>query len=190
MEAQHRDPNELLKLDLPNPMDFVNNEDSTHPSCVSSAILASFSKLTNEQRQMLLSECSSLMESVPCQFYIRVIMGLFVFLERYKSQLNTGYNSYPEIEVWTDTWMYLLASSLCGKFKKSSQQEILIQTQRSDLSVHHILCGLMISTNSFKLLKSYSSSRRKLLKGLEQLILCSSGFTSTWLNAIKSYFEL
>lgn len=135
---------------------------------------------------MFMLECSSFLKSVPRQFYIRVIVGLFVFLELYKSQLSTDHDTFiPEVEVWADTWMNLLTSSLFGKFNKSSQQKMLIQTQRHDLSVHHILCGLMVSTNSFKLLRSYSSTRKKLLTELEQLILCSSGFTSTWLNTIK-----
>ncbi len=146
--------------------------------------------LTNEQRKMFMLECSSVLKSVPCQFYIRVIVGFFVFLELYKSQLNTDHETFiPEFEVWTDTWLNLLTSSLFGKFNKSSQQKMLIQTQKCDVSVHHVLCALMVSTNSFKLLRSYSCTRKKLLTGLEQLILCSSGFTSGWLNTIKFYFE-
>ena len=187
VEAQHREPKEIFMLELPNPMDYLNNEDSTELSCV---ILASFSELNNEQRQVFLSECSSLLGNIPSQFYIRVIVGLFVFLEFYKSLSNTSKHSCPpEVEAWTDAWLHLLASSLFGKFKaKSSQTKTLIQTGQSDLSVHHILCGLMVSTNSVKLLNSHSSIQRNILKGLEQLILCSSGFTSTWLSTIKSYF--
>lgn len=189
VEAQHREPAELFKLDLPNPMEFLDSKYSAQPGRVSSAILTSFSLLTNAQRQILMLECLSLLESIPSQFYIRIIVGLFVFLELYRSQLNTDSDAYlPEVNIWADTWMHLLASSLFGKFKKSSQQKMLIQTQRRDLTVHPILCGLMVSTNSFILLRSYSFIRGKLLKGLDQLILCSSGFTSTWLNTIKLYF--
>ena len=188
MEAQHREPNELFKLDLPNPMGFLDNKHSSQH--VSSAILTSFSLLTNVQRQTLMLECSSLLEGIPSQFYIRILVGLFVFLELYRSQLNADNDAYlPEVRIWTDTWMHLLAASLVRKYKKSSQQKMLIQTQRCNLTVHHILCGLMVSTNSFLLLRSYSCIRSKLLKGLGQLILCSSGFTFTWLNTIKAYFE-
>lgn len=190
VETQHREDSKAFKLELPDPLQYLNHEYSAQHSCDSSAISASFSMLTNEQRQMLMLEGSSFLKSVPCQFYIRVIIGLFVFLEFYKSQLNTDHDIIlPEVEVWTDMWMNLLTSSLFGKFNESSQKKMFIQTQRHDLSVHHILCGLMVCTNSFKLLRSYSSTRRKLLTGLDQLILCSNGFTSTWLNTIKLYFE-
>lgn len=190
MEAQHREPNEVFKLDLPNPMGFLDNKHSAQSSHVSSAILKSFSLLTNAQRQTLMLECSSLLESIPSQFYIRILVGLFVFLELYRSQINTDNDAYlPEVKIWADTWIHLLAASLFGKFKRSSPQKMLIQTQRCDLTVHHILCGLMVSTNCFILLRSYSCIRSKLLKGLDQLILYSSGFTSTWLNTIKVYFE-
>lgn len=188
MEAQHREPNELFKLDLPNPMGFLDNKHSVQH--VSSAILTSFCLLTNVQRQTLILECASLLESIPSQFYIRILVGLFVLLELYRCQLDTHNDVYlPEVRIWADTWMHLLASSLFGKYKKRSQQKMLIQTQRCDMRVHHILCGLMASTNSFILLRSYSCIRSKLLKGLDQLILFSSGFTSTWLNTIKVYFE-
>lgn len=189
MEAQHREPNEF-KLDLPNPMGFLDNKHSAQSGHVSSTILTSFSLLSNVQRKALMLECSSLFESIPSQFYIRILVGLFVLFELYRSQINTDNDAYlPEIKIWADTWMHLLAASLFGKFKKSSQKKMLIQTQRYDLTVHHILCGLMVSTNCYILLRSYSCIRSKLLKGLDQLILCSSGFTSTWLNTIKAYFE-
>ena len=188
MEAQHREPNELFKLDLPNPMGFLDNKHSAQN--VSSAIVTPFNLLTNVQRQTLILECSSLLESIPSQFYIRILVGLFVLLELYRCQLNTDNDVYlPEVRVWADTWLHLLASSLFGKYEKHSQQNMLIQTQRCDMRVHHMLCGLMASTNSFILLRSYSSIRSKLLKGLDQLILCSSGFTSTWLHIMKVYFE-
>ena len=188
VEAQHRERNELFKLDLPNPMGFLDNKHSSQH--VSSAILTSFSLLTNVQRQTLMLEFYSLLEGIPSQFYIRILVGLFVFLELYRSQLNADNDAYlPEVRIWADTWMHLLAASLFRKYKKSSQQKMLIQTQRCNLTVHHILCGLMVSTNSFLLLRSYSCIRSKLLKGLGQLILCSSGFTSTWLNTMKAHFE-
>ena len=192
MEAQHREPNELFKLDLPNPMEFLDSKHSVQSGHISSAILTSFSLLTDVQRQNLMLECSSLLESIPSQFYIRVLVGLFVFLELYRSQINTDIDNgayLPEVTIWADTWIHLLATSLFGKFKKSVPQKIMIQTQRCDLTVHHILCGLMISTNCFIMLRSYSCICCKLLKGLDKLILCSSGFTSTWLNTIKVYFE-
>ena len=171
-------------------MGFLDNKHSAQSGHVSSAILTSFGLLTNVQRQTLMLECSSLLESIPSEFYIRILVGLFVFLELYRSQINTDNDAYlPEVKIWADTWMHLLAASLFEKFKKSSPQRMLIQAQRCDLTVHHILCGLMVSTNSFILLRSYSCVRSKLLKGLDQLILCSSGFTSTWLNTIKAYFE-
>ena len=171
-------------------MGFLDNKHSAQSGLVSSAILTSFSLLTKAQRQKLMLECSSLLESIPSQFYIRVLVGLFVFLELYRSQINKDNDAYlPEVTIWADTWIHLLAASLLGKFKKSSPQKMVIQTQRRDLTVHHILCGLMVSTNCFILLRSYSCIRSKLLKGLDQLILCSSGFTSTWLNTIKYYIE-
>ena len=171
-------------------MGFLDNKHSAQSGLVSSAILTSFSLLTNAQRQKLMLECSSLLESIPSQFYIRVLVGLFVFLELYRSQINKDNDAYlPEVTIWADTWIHLLAASLLGKFKKSSPQKMVIQTQRRDLTVHHTLCGLMVSTNCFILLRSYSCIRSKLLKGLDQLILCSSGFTSTWLNTIKYYIE-
>lgn len=182
MEAQHRDNNESFKLELPNPLQYLNHE--------TTAMSASFRMLTNEQRQMFILECSSFFKSVPCQFYIRIVVGLFVFLELFRFQLNVNKETcLPEVEVWTDTWLNLLASSLLGKFKKSPRQKTIIETQRHDLSVHHILCGLMVSTNSFKMLRSYYCTRRKILTGLEQLTLCSSGFTLTWINTINFYFE-
>ena len=171
-------------------MDFLDNKNSAQSGHLSSDILTSFSLLTSVQRQTLMLECSSLLESIPSQFYIRILVGLFVLFELYRTQINTGNDAYlPDIKIWADTWMHLLAASLLGKFKKTSQKKTLIQTQRTDLTVHHILCGLMVSTNCFILLRSYSCNRSKLLKGLDQLIFCSSGFTSTWLNTIKVYFE-
>ena len=162
-------------------MDFLDNKYSAQSGHLSCGILTSFSLLTSAQR---------LLESIPSQFYIRILVGLFVFFELYRTRINTDNDTYlPEIKIWADTWMHLLAASLLGKFKKTSQKKTLIQTQRTDLTVHHILCGLMVSTNFFILLRSYSCIRSKLLKGLDQLIFCSSGFTSTWLNTIKVYFE-
>ena len=190
MEAQHKKPlNEAIKLELPNPMGLLNENDSAQPV---SSILASFSTLTTEQRRTLLLECTSLLESISCQFYSRIITGLFVFLLLYKSQLNIDINCcLAEVEAWTDTWLHLLASSLLGKFK-SSQRSSLIQIEPSNSTpaVHHILCGLMVATDSFKLLKSYPSTQRKVLKGLEKLLMFSSGFTCTWLNTMKFCFEL
>lgn len=190
VEAQHKEPKEMFKLDLPNPLEYLKNEDSAELSRASSVTLASFNGLSKEQRQMLLSEFSLLLESIPSQFYIRVFVGFFVFLELYRSLSNTNNIScLSEIENWTDAWLHLLTSSLFGKFKaKNSQPKISFQTKRCNLPVHHILCGLMVSTNSFTLIKSQPCTQRKLLKGLEQLIICSSGFTLTWLNTIKSYF--
>ena len=168
-------------------MNFLR-EESTQPG---SAILASFSVLTNEQWRMLLLECATLLGSIPSQFYTRIVVGLFVLLQLYKPQLSLDSDScLLKVQHWTDTWMHLLASSLLGKFK-SSQQSVLIQTQPSSSipPVHHILCGVMVATDSFKLLRSCSSTCKKVLKGLEQLIMCSSGFTSTWLQTMKFYFE-
>ena len=161
-------------------MEFLDNKYSAQSGHLSSAILTSFSLLTNAQRQTLMLECSSLLESIPSQFYIRILVGLFVLFELYRTRINTDNDAYlPDITIWADTWMHLLAASLLGKFKKTSQKKTLIQTQRTDLKVHHILCGLMVSTNCFIPLRSYSCIRGKLLKGLDQLKFCSSGFTST-----------
>ena len=188
MQAEHKDPlNEPIKKGLPNPLDFINSKELTQPG---SAILASFNSLTTEQRLTLLQECAELLERIPSQFYPRVIIGLFVFVDLFKSQLNMDSDCCPpEMEAWSATWMYLLASSLLGKFKSSLQTtSVKTQPSISNPSVHHILCGSMIATGCFKVIKCYPSTGGKVLKGLEQMIVCSSGFTVTWLRTMKSYF--
>ena len=179
---------ESTKLELPNPMNFLKREDLASPGSV---ISASLGALTTEQRHMLLLECTALLEIIPYQFYSRVTVGLFCFLEFYKSQLNMDSKCacLPEVEDWVDTWMHLLASSLLGKLNSSWHS---VETQLSSCfspSVHHILCAVMIASDSFMLLKTYTSTSRKVLKGLDQLILSSSGFTATWLKTMKFYFE-
>ena len=190
MDCQHKEPlTEPTKHELPNPMNFLNKNDLTQPD---SAILYSFNELTTEQRRVLLLEYADLLKSVPSQFYLRVIMGVYVFLDSYKTQFNVdGSCCSPELGHWIGTRLHLLASSLLGKFQESQLQTMLVQTQPGNLnpSVHHILCGLMVATNSFKLLESSPGVCRKVLKGLEQLIMFSSGVTSTWLKMIKLYFE-
>lgn len=179
----------MFKLDLPNPVEYLKNEDSAELSLVSSVTLASFRELSKEQIQMLLSEFPLLLESIPSQFYIRLFVGFFVFFGLLRCLSNSSnFSCLSEIGNWTDMWLHLLTSSLFGKFKAKRSQTKIFQTQRYDLPVHHILCGLMISTSSFTMIKSRPCTQRKLLKGLEQLIMCSSGFTSTWLNTIKLYF--
>lgn len=188
MQAQHKDPlNEPIKKALPNPLDFINSKDLTQPG---SAILTSFNSLTTEQQLMLLLECAELLERIPSQFYLRVVIGLFVFVDLYKFQLNMDSKCCPpEFEAWSAIWMHLLASSLLGKFKSSLQTaSVKTQPNISNPSVHHILCGLMIATGVFKLIKCYPSTGRKVLKGLEQMIVFSSGFTVTWLRIMKFYF--
>lgn len=189
MESQCKESlNESIKQELPNPLNFLNKDDLTQPD---STMLVSFISLTTEQRHMLLLECADLLKSVSSKFYVRIIMGLYVFLDLYKSQLNIDDSCCaPELEIWTDTWLHALVSSLLGKFK-ITQQTMLLQPQpgNSNLSVHHMLCGLMVATNSIKLLKSYPSTCRKVLKRLEKLLMFSSGLTSAWLKMIKLYFE-
>ena len=188
MQAQHKDPlNEPIKKGLPNPLDFINSKDLTQPG---SAILTSFNSLTSEQRLMLLRECAELLERIPSQFYPRVMIGLFVFVDLLKSQLNMDSDCCPpEFEAWSAMWTHLLASSLLRKFKSSLQAtSFKTQPSISSPSVHHILCGLMIATRSFKLIKCYPATGSKVLKGLEQMIVYSSGFTVTWLRIMKFYF--
>ena len=173
-----------VKVELPNPMDFINKNDLAS---------ASLCELTTEQRRTLLLECTELLDIIPHQFYSRVIVGLFCSFRLYESYLSkeNECSCLAEIEDWTDMWIRLLASSLLGKFSGAQQGT---QTQRDFTTdfippVHHILCGLMVATTSFKLLKSYSVTRRKVLKGLDRLILNSSGFTSLWLKTMKFFFE-
>ena len=183
-DQQRRKLAGLIKVELPNPMDFINKND---------LVSASLYKLTTEQRHTLLLECAELLDIIPHQFYSRVIVGLFCFVRLYESYLSkeNEYSCLTEIEDWTDMWIRLLASSLLGKFSGAQQET---QTQRNFTTdfippVHHILCGLMVATDSFKLLKSYSIIQRKVLKGLDRLISNSSGFTSLWLKTMKFYFE-
>lgn len=183
-DQQRRKLTGPIKVELPNPMDFMNKND---------LVSASLYELTTEQRHTLLLDCTELLDIIPHQFYSRVIVGLFCFVRLYESYLSkeNEYGCLAEIEDWTDMWIRLLASSLLGKFSGAQQET---QTQRNFTTdfippVHHILCGLMVATDSFKLLKSYSITHRKVLKGLNRLILNSSGFTSLWLKTVKFYFE-
>ena len=183
-DQQRRKLTGPIKVELPNPMDFINKNDLASTSLY---------ELITEQRHTLLLECTELLDIIPHQFYSRVIVGLFCFVRLYESYLSkeNEYSCLAEIEDWTDMWIRLLASSLLGKFSGAQQET---QTQINFPTdfippVHHILCGLMVATDSFKLLKSYSITHRKVLKGLDRLILNSSGFTSLWLKTMKFYFE-
>ena len=166
---------------MPNPLDFTQT---------GSAISASFQALSTQKRIEFLLQFNELLKVIPTQFYLRVAVGLFVYLELCKSFLNLdkGY-CCAELEAWADTWLRLLVSSLLGKFKTSSEiTSSETQPSISSLPVHHILCGLMIASNGYKVLNSDLNAGKKIVKELEHLILFSSGVTTLWLDEIKLYF--
>ena len=172
-------------------MDFLKTGTLTE-SHVSFAIFTALSLQSSMQRKTFIWECCRLLKCTPSQFHVRIILGLFVLLEFYKSQSRPDTESCTdELEVWTDTWLHLVASSLLGKFRvpQNTPEMPLSKYNTSRPSIHHMLCSLMISTQSFGVLKSSMSVRKKVVKGMEQLVLFSSGITTTWLNVIKSYFE-
>ncbi|XP_068703171.1 uncharacterized protein [Montipora foliosa] len=182
VEALHNDKScQSFKKAMPNPLDFTQT---------GSAISASFQALSTQKRIEFLLQFNELLKVIPTQFYLRVAVGLFVYLELCKSFFNLDKDyCCAELEAWADTWLRLLVSSLLGKFKTSSEITSS-ETQRSisSLPVHHILCGLMIASNGYKILNSDLNAGKKIVKGLEHLILFSSGVTTLWLDEIKLYF--
>lgn len=179
---------QTLKESLPNPLDFINKKDFIAKT--GNGILSSFQMLSTEQRLGVLLELKELIQVIPSQFHPRVVVGLFVFLELCKSFLIVDNDCCcPELDAWVDMGMHLLASSLLGKFEVSQEITWLEAYPSSYCApLHHILCALLIATEGYKTLKSNVETHKKIVKGLEHLMVFTSGVTTIWLNETKLFF--
>jgi len=160
-------------------MMYLNPTSPTHPLTMAPTTLLQFKVLDNKERKLMILDFRKLANRVPARFYPRFAVAFFVFMEFYKQETKDN-SLNQEVILWTETWYNLLLSSLTNCLSSDNQ------ITHVGHSLHHILCGLMISTNTLDFIASNQDVLGNVLNSLEMLRENSLGLTEKWISMLLS----
>lgn len=144
--------------------------------------LLQFKVLDDKERKLIILDFRKIANIIPAKFYPRLAVAFFVFMEFYKSE-NQEVPMEQEVCLWTETWYNMVATSLAGVV--TGDGHITLMTQ----PLHHVLCALMVSTNTVEFIASNPNVLANILNSLEMLRENSSGLTEKWMSILLSELQ-